>query len=125
MTGDFKNLIEHFRKHQDSVLTISSISEELDMRYESLRESLTDVGDDKSIYDLGNDRYMFSTDRILVSFEIFRGIAPNITLDEFKQYKDETHILVRMSRDREVGASFAKGPDEPEGRKARGNQLSF
>ena len=30
-----------------------------------------------------------------------------------------------MSRDREVGASFAKNHEEPDGKKARGNQLSF
>lgn len=124
MTGDFKNLIEHFRKHRDSVLTLSSLSDELDIRYDGLREALADLDEDTSIFDLGNDRYMFSTDRMLVAYEIFRGIAPNVTLDEYKQYRDEPHILVRMSRDRDIGVASVR-TDEPSDGERRGNRLSF
>lgn len=125
MTGNFKNLIEHFRKHPHSVLTFNSISEELDINYDKLRDALGEVTDEKSIFDLGNDRYMFSDDRVIVAFEIFRGIAPNVTQEEFLKFQDEPHILMRMSREREVGAHFTSAEEEPVGRKDRGNKLSF
>lgn len=124
MTSDIKSLIEHFRKNPDSVFTRTFLAEQLSMDYENLASSLDEVVDGESIFRLGNDRFMFSNNRLLVAFEIFRTVAPNITIEEYEKYKDEEHILMRMSRDREVGANFTQQPDAESTRK-RGNQFSI
>ena len=105
-------------------MSITSIHELLGEHQGTVNENIDTLVGDKEIFKVGEGQYMYSDNSDLVAFEIFRGIAPNINFDEYQKYKNEEHILVRLSRDREMLSATVTEEDNPDP-KRRGNDLSL
>ncbi len=120
-TNNIDNLLTYFRKNTDRVMSLNSIHELLG---EGQVEVIDTLVEEKEIFKVGEGRYMHSNNSELVAFEIFREIAPNIDFDEYLKYKDEEHVLMRLSRDRQMLGGPIGEEESPEP-KRRGNNLSF
>ena len=122
--SNIDSLLTHFRRNTDQVMTLTSIHELLGESKDHMNENIDALVEDREIFRVGEDRYIYSNNSDLVAFEIFRGIAPNITFDEYLKYKDEEHVLMRLSRDREMLSASITEEESPEPRR-RGNDLSL
>ncbi len=123
--SNIDRLLTHFRKNTDRVISVQTLSEKIMLGEDELQDDLKKMVGGEMVYEIGDGRYMHSNNSELVAFEIFRDIAPNISFEEYVKYKDEEHVLMRMSRDRNMAMSstIGTGSEEEEG-KRRGNHLS-
>jgi hypothetical protein len=102
MTDTFEQLALRLRNSPNRPLSLFEIAEELDLNQETMARGIESLANRDGFFDLGHGRMMFSKDADRVAFEIFRTEAPNITFEEFHKYREEPHILMRMSRDRDI-----------------------
>ena len=122
--SNIDSLLTHFRKNRDQVMSITAIHELLGEGKDNMNKSIDMLIEDKEIFKIGEERYMYSNNSDLVAFEIFREIAPNITFDDYLKYKDEEHVLMRLSRDRGMLNGPLSEEENPEPRR-RGNSFSL
>ncbi|MCK5039332.1 MAG: hypothetical protein KAS16_09560 [Thermoplasmata archaeon] len=122
--SNIDSLLTHFRRNTDRVMSLNSIHELLGEGQKDVNDNIDALVEDKEIFKIGEGQYMYSNNSDLVAFEIFRGIAPQITFDEYLRYKDEEHVLMRLSRDREMLNGPLSQEESPEP-KRRGNNLSL
>ncbi len=120
--SNIDRLLTHFRKNTDRVISMQALSEKIMVGEDELQDDLKKMVGGEMVYEIGEGRYMLSNNSELVAYEIFRDIAPNISFEEYVKYKDEEHVLMRMSRDRNVVMSSNIETDEVEV-KRRGNHL--
>ena len=122
--SNIDRLLTHFRKNTDRVISMRALSEKIMLGEDELQDDLKKMVGGEMVYEIGEGRYMLSNNSELVAFEIFRAIAPNISFEEYIKYKDEEHVLMRMSRDRNMAMNSTIGVEIEEGKsKNRGNNL--
>ena len=121
--SNIDRLLTHFRKNTDRIISVQTLSEKIMIGEDELQDDLKKMVGGEMVDEIGDGGYMHSNNSELVAFEIFRGIAPSISFEEYIKYKDEEHVLMRMSRDRNMSMSSTIGVGEEES-KRRGNHLS-
>jgi hypothetical protein len=102
MTDPVETLALRLRNQPDKPFSILDAAEELGLVGERTTTTIEVLARRDGFFDLGGGRMMFSSDADRVAYEIFRSEAPNITYEEYQRYHDDPHILMRMSRDRDV-----------------------
>jgi hypothetical protein len=102
MTDPVEIIASRLRDLPDRAFSILDISNELGFEREMMTTTIEVLARRDGFFDLGGGRMMFSGDADRVAFEIFRSEAPNISYEEYQRYKEEPHVLMRMSRDRDV-----------------------
>ncbi len=110
MTQDTELLERHLRKHQDRPFSVPDLASELHLPELKVAREIKDLVKRDGYFDLGNQRVMFTGDSDLAAYEIFRTAATHITYEEFIQYREQPHLLMRLSRDREV--AYRSDPDK-------------
>jgi hypothetical protein len=127
MTDPLEQLAMRLRQQPDRPLSVHELAEDLDHGGETITRGIDVLARRDGFFDLGKGRMMFSEDADRVAFEIFRTEAPNITFEEFHRYRDEPHILMRMSRDRDISGRM--NPEKQlreimkDKEKSRGNRI--
>ncbi len=109
MTDDVEMLARRLRGTPDRPVSLPDLAAEFGLSEPRMARSVGSLMRRAGFYDLGGGRVMFTGNSDLAAFEIFKTAAFHITFEDYIQYKDQPHVLMRMSRDREV----ACGP-EPE-----------
>ena len=104
MSDNIEQLAMRLRNRPDTVMSIFELTEDMGLPSDNVTGAIERLTSRKGFYDLGNGRAMFSGNTDRVAFEVFRTEAPQITFEEFNQFRDEPHILMRMSRDRDVAS---------------------
>jgi len=104
MSDFVEELALRLRNHPDRVVSLMDLQDELNLPIERMSATIESLTKRKGFYDLGNGRTMFSTSANRVAFEVFKTEASKITFEEYEQFRDEPHILMRMSRDRDVAS---------------------
>lgn len=104
MSDTIEELAMRLRNRPDTVMSVFEMTEELGLSFDSVPGTIERLTSRKGFYDLGNGRAMFSGNADRVAFEVFRTEAQQITFEEYQQFRDEPHILMRMSRDRDVAS---------------------
>lgn len=102
MTDPVETLAMRLRNHPDRVLSAFDMADEIGLDDERMTTTIEVLAKRDGFFDLGRGRLMFSSDADRVAFEIFRTEAPNVSYEEYQRYRDEPHVLMRMSRDRDV-----------------------
>ena len=102
MTDPIETLALRLRDQPDKVFSVFEVADEMNIGSERITTTIEVLARRDGFFDLGRGRMMFSSDADRVAFEIFRTEAPNISYEEYQRYRDEPHILMRMSRDRDV-----------------------
>ena len=102
MTDEMDILARRIRDRPDKVMRITDLAMELQLPELKVARDIKDIVKRDGFFDLGNHRVMFTGNSDLAAFEIFRTAAANINYEEFVQYQDQPHLLMRLSRDREV-----------------------
>jgi hypothetical protein len=127
MTDDPERLAIHLKSRPGRAVSIFELVEELGGTEESVTRDIRMLVRRDGFFDLGHGRVMFSPDADRAAFEIFRTAAPRITYEEFTRFRDEPHILMRLSRDREVAGPASLERElhdlKEQKRKARGNRI--
>lgn len=102
MTGPAPEEVRsYFERRQGQLLPFSRIAHDLGIpltTQDLFRAEFETLG----AHALEGDIYVFDHDRERLAFRMMQQVAPNISLDEFREYRDAEHILVRISRDRMV-----------------------
>lgn len=104
MTDELDIIARRLRASPDQAVSVPDLAEELSMPEPRIARNIEDLVKRDGFFDLGNQRVMFTGDSDLAAFEIFRTAALNITYDEFIRYREQPHLLMRLSRDREVAS---------------------
>lgn len=104
MTDELDILARRIRDNPDRAISVLDLANELAVPELKIAGSIKDLVKRDGFFDLGNDRVMFTGDSDLAAFEIFRTTAVNISFEEFIQYRDKPHLLMRLSRDRMVAS---------------------
>lgn len=107
MTDEIDMLAKRLRDAPDRPFSVPDLAAEFGISEPRMARGVGDLMKRKGFYDLGEGRVMFTGNADLAAFEIFKTAAMHITFDEYIRYRDQPHVLMRMSRDREV----ARGPD--------------
>ena len=102
MTDDAEMLAKRLRGTPDVPVSVPDLAAELGLSGPRMARGMSDLMERTGFYDLGGGRVMFTGNADLAAFEIFRTAAMHITFEEFIRHRDRPHILMRMSRDREV-----------------------
>ena len=102
MTDYIEELALRLRENPDRAFSVFELGEEFGLSRDAMSTTLERLAKRDAFFDLGHGRMMFTNDSHRVAFEIFRTEAPNISYEEYVRYRDEPHILMRMSRDRDV-----------------------
>jgi len=95
-------LAKRIRDSPDKVHSVSDLADELQLPELRVARDIKDIVKRDGFFDLGNQRVMFTGDSDIAAFELFKTAAANISFDEFIQLRDQPHLLMRLSRDREV-----------------------
>lgn len=109
MADEFDLLAKRIRDNPDRVMSVSDLATELVLPELQIARDIKDLVKHDGFFDLGNHRVMFSGNSDLVAFEIFKTTAGNISYKEYIQYQDQPHLLMRLSRDREV--AYRRNPE--------------
>jgi hypothetical protein len=127
MTDYVEMLARRLRETPDKPVSLPDLAAEFGLSEPRMARGMGSLMKRTGFYDLGGGRVMFTGNSDLAAFEIFKTAAIHITFEEYLHYKDQPHILMRMSRDREI----ACGPDPErllkdairEKEKSRGNTV--
>ena len=128
MTDDIELLAKRIRERPDKVQSINDLAGELALPELQVARDIKDIVKRDGFFDIGNQRVMFTGNSDLAAYEIFKTAASNISFDEFIQYREQPHLLMRLSRDREVACK--SDPDKllqdavKEKESKRGNNVS-
>ncbi len=127
MNYDVEALALRLRTQPGKVTSIFDLVTELEASEDMVVRDIKRLVKRDGFFDLGNGRVMYSPNADRAAFEVFRTSAPRISFEEYTQYREEPHILMRLSRDR-----IAAGPVDlekelhraaEEKKKARGNNI--
>ena len=127
MTDTLEQLALKIRNHPNKPFSVFDLADEFNMIQDKAVSIVEILAKRDGFFDLGHGRLMFSSDADRVAFEIFKTEAPNITFEEYHKYRDEPHILMRMSRDRDIAGRI--NPEKKlqelmkEKQKPRGNRV--
>jgi DNA-binding transcriptional regulator GbsR (MarR family) len=102
MTNYAEHLEMRLRSNPDKPVSLFEVGEELGLSREAVQTNIQRLARRQYIFDLGNGRMMYTTNSDVSAFELFRTVAPRISLEEYQKYREEPHILMRMSRERDV-----------------------
>ena len=102
MTDEVEMLARRLRETPDKPVSVPDLAAELGLPEARLSIDVKSLLKRDGYFDLGNSRLMFTGNSDLAAFEIFRLAAAHVSYEEFVQYRDRPHILMRLSRDREV-----------------------
>ncbi|MBA3045620.1 MAG: hypothetical protein KKH41_04790 [Candidatus Thermoplasmatota archaeon] len=102
MTDEVEMLARRLRETPDMPMFIPDLASELGLTEPRMARGVSDLMKRDGFFDLGNNRLIFTGNSDLAAFEIFRTAALHISFEEFVHYRDQPHILMRLSRDREV-----------------------
>ena len=114
---------QYLLAHRNDVVTPEVVSQETGMPPGIVSrgfEKMLALNDLKS---LGDDRYIFADDSDEAAFTILASIAPNISLDEYRQHKDQPHLLVALSREREIGRHTRAAKELEDAIKSKGQHI--
>ncbi|KYK26532.1 MAG: hypothetical protein AYK23_02895 [Candidatus Proteinoplasmatales archaeon SG8-5] len=125
MTDPVETIAMRLRDQPDRPFSVLDAAEELGLARDRTTTTIEVLARRDGFFDLGGGRMIFSSDADRVAYEIFRSEAPNITYEEYQRYRDDPHILMRMSRDRDVAdrANPEKRLRELMKEKDRGNRF--
>jgi hypothetical protein len=101
MSDEIEMLAKRLRETPDKPITIPDLAAEFGLTEAKMARSAGELMKRSGYYDLGG-KLMFTGNADLAAFEILRNTAAHITFEEYIKYRDQPHILMRMSRDREV-----------------------
>ncbi len=104
MSDTIEQLAQRLRNRPDTVMSVFELAEEMGLPPDNVPGTIERLRHRKDFHDLGNGRAMFSGNVDRVAFEVFRTEASQITFEEYQQFRDQPHILMRMSRDRDVAS---------------------
>ena len=110
MTDEIDFLAKRIREHQDRVISLTELASEFQLPELQVARSIKDLVKHDGFFEIGDQSVMFTGNSDLAAFEIFKTAATNITYDEFIQYREQPHLLMRLSRDRVV--SCKSDPDK-------------
>lgn len=102
MNHELDLLARRIRNSPDKAISFTELADELAMPELRVAREIKDLVKRDGFFDIGNQRVMFTGNSDLAAYEIFKGQAIHITYEEFIQYRDQPHLLMRLSRDREV-----------------------
>jgi hypothetical protein len=102
MTDDVETLAKRLREMPDRPVSIPDLASEFGLSEAKMARNVSDLMKRDGFFDLGNERIMFTGNTDLAAFEIFRTSATHITFEEYARYREQPHILMRLSRDREI-----------------------
>lgn len=102
MTDDVEILARRLHETPDRPVSVPDLASELGLSEKRLARNVAELMKRDGFFDIGNDRLMFTGNSDLAAFEIFRTAAMHITLEEYVRYREQPHILMRLSRDRDV-----------------------
>lgn len=102
MTDEVEMLARRLRERPDMPISIPDLASELGLPEVRVAHDVKNLMRRDGFFDLGNNRLMFTGNSDLAAFEIFRLAALHISYEEYVQYREQPHILMRLSRDREV-----------------------
>ena len=95
---------EFFANNRDRSINFDELTKKFGMNRETVEEMLfKELEHSTELFVVGNGQYMFSKDKDLVSFEIFKTVAPNITMEEWTTNHNDLPRLMYLSRRREIG----------------------
>jgi hypothetical protein len=95
-------LREYASRHRDEPFSAVQAVGKLSVGEPALRATLGDMVRRGELVGLPSGRYLYTTNADVAAFHIMREVAPNITFEEFMSHRDEPHVLVRASRDRDI-----------------------
>lgn len=110
MTDEFDLLAKRIRDNPDQAISFSDLASDLALPELKIARDIKDLVKHDGFFDLGNHRVMFTGNSDLVAFEIFKTAAAHISFDEYIQYQDQPHLLMRLSRDREM--AYKSNPEK-------------
>ena len=110
MTDEFDILARRIKENPDRAIPFSDLANDLAVPEMNIARDIKDLVKHDGFFDLGNHRVMFSGNSDLVAFEIFKTAANHISFDEYIQYQDQPHLLMRLSRDREM--AYKSNPEK-------------
>ncbi|MDD4307961.1 MAG: hypothetical protein PHU53_04035 [Thermoplasmata archaeon] len=110
MTDEIEMLARRLRETPNRPVSAPDLASELGLPEERVAHDMKSLMKRDGFFDLGNSRMMFTGNADLAGFEIFRNLASHISFEEYIQYRDQPHLLMRLSRDREV--SCRSDPDK-------------
>ncbi|MEW5936374.1 MAG: hypothetical protein AB1665_00955 [Candidatus Thermoplasmatota archaeon] len=87
---------------RDEPFSASQAADALALDREMTRRLLQKLAKEGEIRKLPGERYIFTTSADRLAYNMLLAIAPNISFEEYVSHRDAPHVLVRMSRDREV-----------------------
>ena len=102
MTDEFDLLARRIKESPGQPISFRDLASEMAVPEMKIARTIEDLVKHDGFYELGNSRVMFSGNSDLVAFEIFKTAAIHISFDEYIQYQDQPHLLMRLSRDREM-----------------------
>jgi len=97
-----EQLAKRFRDNPDRPFNMSDIASEFGLSEARMARSMSDLLKRDGFFDLGNNRLMFTGNMDMAGFEIFRFAAPHISFEEYMKHRETPHLLMRLSRDREI-----------------------
>jgi len=104
MTDETDIVARRLRDNPDRVISVPDQANELGIPESNITRSMEDLTKYDGFFNLGNDRVMFTGDSDIAAFEIFKTLAINITFDEYIKYREQPHLLMRLSRDRIIAS---------------------
>ncbi len=101
-----EELLTFLEKARNEVLTLEEVAEETDLSPMEVKKRFEDMleADRTELFAVGREQFMFSSDKDLVAYQIFKQVAPMITKDEWEKYRDDLPRLMFISRKRMIGA---------------------
>ena len=102
MTDEVEMLARRLRERPDTPVSIPDLASELGLPEARVAHDVKSLMRRDGFFDLGNSRLMFTGNSDLAAFEIFRIAASHISYEEYVQFREQPHILMRLSRDREI-----------------------
>jgi hypothetical protein len=102
MTDDVEILARKLRETPDKPVYLPDLISELGLSDRKMARSVSDLMKRDGFFDLGNQRIMFTGNSDMAAYEIFRNAAFHISFEEYVRHREQPHILMRLSRDREV-----------------------
>ena len=102
MTDELDILARRLREDPDRAISVHDLAAELQLPELRVAREIKDLVKRDGFFDIGNQRVMFTGNSDLAAFEIFKTTAVHVSYDEFIQYREQPHLLMRLSRDREV-----------------------
>jgi hypothetical protein len=102
MTDPVEIVAARLREKPDRAFSVLDLGDDMGLGRDRMTTTIEVLARREGFFDLGGGRMMFSSDADRVAYEIFKSEAPNISYEEYQRYRDEPHLLMRMSRDRDV-----------------------